>query len=111
MMNSGRYIYAVFMAHLSLEKALKGIYAETFQDNPPKSHHLLYLIEKIQSKTSFEIPEIIFAPIREIDKVSVPVRYPENLRELSKDYTKETTTEIILSAKEALKWLKSRLSK
>lgn len=26
MFESGRYIYAVFMCHLSLEKALKGLY-------------------------------------------------------------------------------------
>ncbi len=111
MLKSDRYIYTIFMVHLSLEKAIKGIYAQTFQDNPPKTHHLLYLIEKIQSKVLFDIPEDIFAPIREIDKVNVPVRYPENLHELSKSYTKETSEEIILSAKAVLKWLKSRLNK
>lgn len=76
MFNSGRYIYTIFMIHLSIEKAIKAIYARTFEENPPKTHHLLYLIEKIQSKISFEIPENIFSPIREIDKVSIPVRYP-----------------------------------
>ncbi len=106
MFNSGRYIYTIFMIHLSIEKALKGIYAKTFEENPPKTHHLLYLIEKIQTKISFEISESIFAPIREIDKVSIPVRYPENLAELSKNYTKETTFQILTKAKEILTWLK-----
>jgi len=111
MFSSQKYIYAVFMIHLSIEKALKGIYTQTFKENPPKTHHLLYLIEKIQSKISFDIPENIFAPIREIDKVSIPVRYPENLAALSKEYSKEITSEIFPSAKEVLNWLRSRLIK
>jgi len=111
MFNSARYIYTVFMIHLSIEKAIKGIYAQTLEENPPKTHHLLYLIERIQSKIIFEIPENIFAPIREIDKVSIPVRYPENLRELTKDYQRETTLEILTAAKEVLTWLNSKLNK
>ena len=99
------------MIHLSIEKALKGIYTIIFKENPPKTHHLLYLIEKIQSKISFDIPENIFAPIREIDKVSIPVRYPENLIQLTKDYPKETTAEILSSARKVLTWLKSKLNK
>lgn len=31
MFDSGRYIYAMFMIHLSIEKALKGIYAQSFK--------------------------------------------------------------------------------
>lgn len=31
MLNSGRYIYTVFMAHLAIEKAIKGIYAQTYK--------------------------------------------------------------------------------
>jgi HEPN domain-containing protein len=106
MHHSGRYIYAIFMMHLSIEKALKGIYSRTFKENPPKTHHLLYLIEKIQSEIPFEIPENIFAPIREIDKVSIPVRYPENLAELFKDYPEATTFQLLNKAKEVLVWLK-----
>lgn len=95
----------------TIEKTIKGIYAQTLEENPPKTHHLLYLIERIQSMITFEIPENIFAPIREIDKVSIPVRYPENLRELAKDYQRETTLEILTAAKEVLHWLNSKLNK
>jgi HEPN domain-containing protein len=111
MFNSKRYIYTVFMMHLALEKAIKGIYVHAYEENPPKTHHLLYLIEKIQSKIEFDIPEKIFSVIREIDKVSIPVRYPENLTKLSKDYSKETTSGVLSSSKEVLLWLKSKLNK
>ena len=111
MFSSKRYIYTVFMIHLSIEKALKGVFAQTFEENPPKTHHLLFLIEKIQSKILFDIPENIFAPIREIDKVSIPVRYPEDLKKLNQDYTEEITFRILSSAREIINWLKSKLNK
>ncbi len=37
MYESKRYIYAVFMCHLCIEKALKGIYARVINENPPKT--------------------------------------------------------------------------
>ncbi|MDI7258385.1 MAG: HEPN domain-containing protein [Thermodesulfobacteriota bacterium] len=48
MFNGGRYFYAVFMCHLSIEKALKGLYAQKLNEVPPKIHNLLYLVEKMR---------------------------------------------------------------
>lgn len=111
MFDTGRFIYSIFMIHLALEKALKAIYVRAYEDTPPKTHHLLYLIEKIQEKVTFEIPENIFEPIRLIDKISVPVRYPENLSELHKDFTSESTSEVLTKSKEVFEWLKFYLVK
>lgn len=33
---SERYIYAIFMCHLSIEKAIKGLYFKKNQKEPPK---------------------------------------------------------------------------
>jgi len=45
MLEAGRYIYAIFMAHLSLEKALKGIYMQVIKTEPPRTHNLILLQE------------------------------------------------------------------
>ncbi|MFB3895377.1 MAG: HEPN domain-containing protein [bacterium] len=42
MFNSGRYFYTIFMCHLSIEKALKGLYAKVFGKDPIKTHDLNY---------------------------------------------------------------------
>ena len=52
MFKGGRYMYTVFMCHLSLEKALKGHYAEKLGKEPPKTHNLLYLIEKDETEVT-----------------------------------------------------------
>lgn len=41
MLGSGRYFYAVFMCHLSIEKALKGLYSKVTDEVPPKTHNLI----------------------------------------------------------------------
>lgn len=40
MLESGRYLYVVFMCHLALEKMLKAHVTEATQAIPPKSHDL-----------------------------------------------------------------------
>ena len=46
MFKSGRTIYCIFMCHLSLEKALKGLYIKRTGKFPIKSHSLVFFIEK-----------------------------------------------------------------
>jgi hypothetical protein len=41
MAKGGRYFYAVFMCHLAIEKALKGLYEQNLHEIPPKTHNLL----------------------------------------------------------------------
>ena len=45
MLKGERYFYAVFMTHLAVEKALKGLWQAKLQAAPPKTHNLLYLME------------------------------------------------------------------
>ncbi|MCF6149353.1 MAG: HEPN domain-containing protein [Candidatus Kuenenia sp.] len=47
MFNNKRNIYTVFMCHLAIEKALKGLYAKELNKLPPKTHNLIYLVEEI----------------------------------------------------------------
>ena len=46
MFKSGRYIYCIFMCHLSLEKGLKGLFNKRSGEYPPKSYSLIYFVEK-----------------------------------------------------------------
>jgi HEPN domain-containing protein len=105
MFQGGRYFYAVFMCHLSLEKALKGIYCAKLQDVPPKVHNLVSLI----SKTGINPPEALGKFIVKLNEANIATRYPESLEKLQKNYTKTITGEIILNTKEVLAWIKRQL--
>ena len=47
MFKTGRYIYTVFMCHLTVEKSLKALYAKMFKKDSSKTHDLIYLVKKI----------------------------------------------------------------
>ena len=103
--NGGRYIYTVFVCHLSIEKALKGIYILQTEELPPKLHSLDYLIKAVKLKD--RIPENFLKFIVELDRWNVPTRYPESLFQLQKLFTKSRTKEIINKTDNVLKWLLS----
>jgi len=105
MFKTVRYIYTVFMCHLSLEKALKGLYTKKFHQVPPRIHNLIYFIEKIGLKPPEEIYDSIFS----LNRVSIPTRYPDNLTRMLKEYNQKITKAMLKSSEEALKWLKTKL--
>ena len=105
MLNGKKYFYAVFMCHLALEKALKGLYSQRLRDLPPKTHNLIYLVEKI----GLEPPDDLYDFIFTINRVSVPTRYPDNLERILQDYDIGRTGEILQKSKVILNWLKAQL--
>ena len=104
MFRGGRHFYAVFMAHLSLEKALKGLYLKTLNQLPPKVHSLVYLMNQIGVKP----PEVLAKFMVRLNEASVATRYPEDIGRLQQDYTEPVAREIQNQAKEALAWISSQ---
>lgn len=105
MFETGRYIYAVFMCHLSIEKALKGLYTKSFQKDPAKTHDLNYLCKKI----NIRLPEELQKFMDDLNDLSVPTRYPDELEKLLKQYNKIRTERILKLTKDLLSWLKEKM--
>jgi HEPN domain-containing protein len=101
---SGRYFYAVFMCHLSVEKALKGLYCQVLNEVPPKTHNLLYLLNRIGKKPEPELERFIV----KLNTASVATRYPDDLAKIQAAYTKEITQDMITRSKDLLKWIKTQ---
>jgi HEPN domain-containing protein len=104
MFTSGRYLYSVFMCHLSIEKSLKGLYSKDLLEVPPKTHNLLYLIKKIEKKPHEDLLKFI----TKLNTASVATRYPDDLSKIQAAYTKEITKEMIEKSKDVLKWVKEQ---
>jgi HEPN domain-containing protein len=106
MFKSGRYIYAVFMCHLSIEKALKGLYTKVLGEVPPKTHNLLYLLNKIDQRPQQELEKFI----AKLNTASIATRYPDDLARIQRAYTAEITQEMIAKSKDVLQWIKKTLA-
>jgi len=104
MFNGGRYFYTIFMCHLSMEKALKGLYLERLKEIPPKTHNLIYLLNKMGIKPEEPIGKFLV----KLNEASVVTRYPEELSTLQKDFTQPVTNDILSKSKEVLQWIKAQ---
>ena len=105
MFDGGRYFYCIFMCHLSIEKALKGLYRSKVKSDPPKIHNLLYLAQKVQLTLPPAVQEVVFL----LNRVSVPTRYPEELRSMSGLYGQRKTETILTESRRVVAWLKTQL--
>ncbi|MDR3367093.1 MAG: HEPN domain-containing protein [Prevotellaceae bacterium] len=102
MLKTGRNIYCIFMCHLSLEKALKGLYIKQTGKFPPKLHDLMYFVGKITLDLSDDKREFLVW----INGLSILTRYPDDLRKMIALYTKEQTIRIFEQTKTVQQWLK-----
>ena len=103
MQRSKRFIYVIFMCHLSVEKVLKAIVISKLRQFPPKTHDLFYLVKLL----SLDIPDKHKAILMHLNEASVPTRYPEDISKLVKSYNSSTADRYLKQTKGLLKWLKA----
>jgi HEPN domain-containing protein len=103
MLKTKRYVYVVFMCHLALEKIIKA-HVEIEEDKmPPKIHDL----ETLAQRAKLTIPSPLNKIILELNKVSIPTRYPEDLQQSLIDYSKKYCSSVLKETRETLQWLKT----
>lgn len=104
MFDGCRYFYSVFMCHLAVEKALKGLYRLKLDEVPPRTHNLVFLLKKVGIKP----PDGIDMLLVTLSEAQVDVRYPDNMDMLQTNYTKSAVKDLLAKAKEVLKWIKTQ---
>jgi len=102
MFKTGRYIYVLFMCHLSVKKLLKALYEVAFSRVPPKTHNLIHLSNAVGVK----VPENLLRVIESLNDLSIVTRYPEDLDGLVRSFKKKRVEGYLKRTKELLLWLK-----
>ena len=102
MLETGRYLYVIFLCHLSLEKILKAHVAEVTQSLPIKTHDLIYLVKV----SKLELPEKHLDFVGKINTASIPTRYPDDLQRSLKEYPKSVAKDYLVKTQEIIQWLK-----
>lgn len=107
MYSSGRYFYAVFMCHLSIEKALKGLYSMVLEEVPPKTHNLVFLLSKVGIPPEPEKEKFVV----KLNTASVATRYPDDLAKIQSAYTKKVAKDMLAKSKDILAWVKKQFDR
>ena len=103
LLESKRFPYALFFAHLALEKTLKAVVVKTTKKHAPFTHSLIQLAQI----TDMEIPESMLDKLAEYMEFHLESRYPDEKRSFRMKCTEEFTKKEIKETEEIFKWLKS----
>jgi HEPN domain-containing protein len=95
MFNSKDYLYSLFFSHLTIEKLSKAIWVKFCAENyPPKTHNILYILEKVEFKLSEEQKDLLLT----LNNFQLEGRYPDYKRNIytlcTKEYTENLLNEI-----------------
>ena len=101
----GDYAYALFFGHLTIEKLLKAIFVQRFNEVPPYTHRLVFLAEKIGLDMSSERLELLEV----ITDFHLEARYPDEKFSFFKKCTKEFTDEHFKKVGGLRRWLLKRV--
>ena len=105
LLESKRYPYALFFAHLALEKVLKGIVVKSTQEHAPFTHSLTLLASKAQ----IAAPDSILDQFAEYTEFHLESRYPGEKRDFYKKCTEEFSRSKFSEMEKAYQWLIQKL--
>ena len=99
---SGRYMYALFFAHLVVEKLLKAHWVKKHIENvPPRVHNLSSLYEQ----TDLELSEVIKDELPVISTWNIETRYQDYKDRFYQVATLQYTRKKLVIVKEIMEWL------
>ena len=86
------YHWSLFIGHLVVEKLLKALYVKNIDDNPPRTHDLLRLSEKLEIKMTEQQKDLLDL----ITTFNINARYPD----YKQSFYKKCNSEYALSEDE-----------
>ena len=101
----GDYAYSLFFGHLAIEKLLKAIFVEKFNDVPPYTHRLVFLAEKATLDISSKRLELLEV----ITDFHLEARYPDEKFSFFKKCTREFTEEHLRRIGGLRRWLLKKI--
>ena len=102
---NGKYDWCLFIAHLVLEKLLKGCYAKNKNDFPPRTHDLV----KIAFIAGVELDDETLEFLDKVNTFNISARYPDEKLKFYKLCTKEFTSHNLTRIKDIRKWLLKKI--
>ena len=100
------YSYALFFAHLAIEKELKGLHAIKRGQHAPPIHNLL----RLAKAAGLDLDERRTEGLIRITAFNIEARYPDPKRDFRRRCTAEYTAEQMTVIREMFEWLKSHLT-
>ncbi len=109
MLKTKRFLYVGFMCHQAVEKTLKAVWQNRSADFPPKTHNLIFIIEKLGIKN--RISDHQYQLLSELDPLNIESRYPTYKELLLKKLDDAYCELLIKRTREFLEWIRQHYIK
>ncbi len=105
--NTGHWLYAGFLCHQAIEKALKAYWVDTYGSDPRYTHNHGILVEDcgLSEQLSEEHRRLIDLMV----PLYIEARYPEHKAKATRMLNKEASDYILKTTKELILWIEERL--
>ena len=116
MLQTGRYLYVVFMAQQATEKLVKGLYVLYIDREPTRTHNIWLIFKGLMELEEFryETGNHVFVKAQEYKPFFsdllfyyIAERYPDYKRQLSSNITETRAKEVLNKTEEVFVWLQS----
>ena len=105
MLNSGRWLYVVFMCQQAVEKLVKGLYVLYIEDEMPRTHNIRFLIGKFETLLSEKISNEHTELFEDLSAFYINGRYTDYKYKLSERLNEMEAKCYYKKSKEAFAWL------
>ncbi len=103
---TGKYIWALFIAQLSIEKLLKAFWVRDNESNfPPRAHDL----NRIANETTLVFSDKEKEFLAEVSSFNIEVRYPDYKNLFVQKCTKEFTDKYLNEIKEFIECIRKKI--
>ncbi len=109
MLNNKKYLQSGFYCHQAVEKAMKGYYLYTMNDDPPYTHNLLRLAEV--SGLNDALSEEWRGHVDMLMPLNIEARYPDEKRELLKRLDARKADAIYNRTGELIEWIRQSMKR
>ena len=105
MLNSGRWLYVVFMCQQAIEKLVKGLYILYIDDDVPRTHNIRVLIDKFEDLMPEKMTDEYYELFENLTVYYLNGRYTDYKQALSAKLNESEAKSYYNKAKEAFAWL------
>ena len=105
MLNSGRWLYVVFMCQQAVEKLVKGLYVLYIEDEVPRTHNIRFLIGKFETLLSEKVSDEHTELFEDLSAFYISGRYTDYKHKLSERLNEMEAKCYYQNSKEAFAWL------
>lgn len=105
--NNGYWLYAAFLCHQALEKALKAYWIAVNKSDPPFTHSHTRLLNGCGLIEKLTDEQLRFVTL--IEPMYIEARYPEQKLDAAKMLNKEASLYLLNKTKELTQWIEQRL--